>query len=90
MNALVFGLVLSVALMGIASSLVAKLLNRFKWIGWIGLAIIVYVAIDMIWNGSIDLWRLYGGYIAQTLRFDRSEMNCDWRWVPVFASTFFT
>jgi len=64
MNALVFGLVLSVALMGIASSLVAKLLNRFKWIGWIGLAIIVHVAIDMIWNGSIDLWRLYGGYIA--------------------------
>jgi predicted tellurium resistance membrane protein TerC len=50
--------------MGIASSLVAKLLNRFKWIGWIGVAIIVYVAIDMIWNGSVDLWRLYGGYIA--------------------------
>jgi YjbE family integral membrane protein len=64
MNALVFGLVLSVVLMGIASSLVAKLLNRFKWIGWIGVAIIVYVAIDMIWNGSVDLWRLYGGYIA--------------------------
>jgi YjbE family integral membrane protein len=59
MNALVFGLVLSVVLMGAASSLVAKLLNRFKWIGWIGLAIIVYVALDMVVNGSEQLMAAY-------------------------------
>jgi predicted tellurium resistance membrane protein TerC len=46
--------------MGVASSLVAGLLNRFRWIGWIGLAIIVYVALDMIWEGGIELFALYG------------------------------
>ncbi len=60
MNALIFGLILSVLLMGVASNFVAKLLDRFKWIGWIGLAIIVYVALDMVWNGSEQLLALYG------------------------------
>jgi YjbE family integral membrane protein len=60
MNALIFGLILSVLLMGLASNVVAKLLERFKWIGWIGLAIIVYVALDMVWNGSEQLLALYG------------------------------
>jgi predicted tellurium resistance membrane protein TerC len=45
---------------GVASGLVAKLLNRFRWIRWIGLAIIVYVALDMIWGGGIELFALYG------------------------------
>ncbi|MGO7972533.1 TerC family protein [Rhizobium ruizarguesonis] len=39
---------------------VARLLNRFRWIGWIGLAIIVYVALDMIWSGGGQLLALYG------------------------------
>ncbi|MBW8788482.1 YjbE family putative metal transport protein [Rhizobium laguerreae] len=59
-NALIFGLLLSVLLMGVASNFVAKLLNRFRWIGWIGLAIIVYVALDMIWSGGEQLLALYG------------------------------
>ena len=54
-DALVFGLVLSVVLMGVASSFVAKLLHRFRWIGWVGLAIIVYVAFDMIYEGAVQL-----------------------------------
>lgn len=58
-NALIFGLILSVLLMGLASSFVATLLNRYKWIGWIGLAIIVYVALDMTWRGSLELLALY-------------------------------
>ncbi|QND37892.1 YjbE family putative metal transport protein [Rhizobium leguminosarum bv. viciae] len=58
-NALVFGLILSVLLMGVASNFVAKLLNRFRWIGWIGLAIIVYVALDMVWSGGGQLLALY-------------------------------
>jgi YjbE family integral membrane protein len=53
--ALVFGLALSVLLMGVASALVAKLLSRYRWITWIGLLIIVYVAVTMIYNGGNDL-----------------------------------
>lgn len=55
MNALVFGLVLSVVLMGVASSLVAKLLAKYRWIAWGGLAIIFYVAVRMIFEGAEQL-----------------------------------
>lgn len=48
---LVVGLVLSVALMGFAASFVAQLLNKHRWIAYLGLAIIVYVALKMIWEG---------------------------------------
>jgi YjbE family integral membrane protein len=47
-----FGLVLSVALMGLASSYVARLLDRYPWISWLGLAIVTFVALRMIWDGS--------------------------------------
>jgi YjbE family integral membrane protein len=53
---LIFGLVLSVALMGIAANFIANLLNRYRWIAYIGLAIILYVAVDMIYRGAIDVW----------------------------------
>jgi len=49
---LVVGLVLSVALMGVASTYIAKLLERHFWISWIGLGIITFVALRMIWEGS--------------------------------------
>jgi YjbE family integral membrane protein len=52
---LVFGLALSVALMGLAASLIARLLHRFRWIAYAGLAIIVYVALRMIWDGGHEL-----------------------------------
>lgn len=48
---LVFGLVLSVALMGIAANMIAKYIERFRWIAWVGLAVIVWVAGKMIWEG---------------------------------------
>jgi YjbE family integral membrane protein len=48
---LVFGLVLSVALMGIAASFIARLLNKHRWIAWLGLVVILYVAAYMIWKG---------------------------------------
>jgi YjbE family integral membrane protein len=57
-DALIFGLVLSVVLMAAASTLVAKLLAKYRWIGWIGLAIIVYVALGMIVDGVEDLMKL--------------------------------
>jgi YjbE family integral membrane protein len=48
---LVFGLALSVAMMGLAASFIAQLLNRFRWIAYVGLLIILYVALDMVWRG---------------------------------------
>jgi len=50
-EALVFGLALSVLLMGVASSLIARLLGRFRWIAWVGLAVILYVAVRMVYEG---------------------------------------
>jgi YjbE family integral membrane protein len=50
--ALIFGLGLSVVLMGAASAFIAKLLNRHKWIAWVGFVIILYVAIRMIYEGT--------------------------------------
>ncbi len=48
---LVFGLILSVALMGIAANFIAQYIERYRWIGWVGLAVIVWVAGKMIWEG---------------------------------------
>jgi YjbE family integral membrane protein len=53
--AMVFGLGLSVVLMGVAASFIAGLLNRQRWIAYIGLAIILYVAGDMIWRGALEV-----------------------------------
>jgi YjbE family integral membrane protein len=50
---LIIGLVLSVAFMGAAATLIAGLLKRFHWIAYVGLAIIFYVALHMIWEGSL-------------------------------------
>jgi YjbE family integral membrane protein len=52
---LVLGLILSVALMGVASTIVARLLDRYPWIAWIGLAIVTIVALRMIYDGSTEV-----------------------------------
>jgi YjbE family integral membrane protein len=52
---LALGLVVSVALMGIAASLVARLLTRFRFLAWVGLAIVLYVSLEMIWQGSFQV-----------------------------------
>ena len=49
------GLALSVVLMAVASSFIARILDRYHWIAWLGFAIIVYVAADMIWAGSHEV-----------------------------------
>jgi YjbE family integral membrane protein len=51
-NVLVIGLILSIALMGFAASFVARLLNKHRWIAYVGLAIILYVAVQMTWEGG--------------------------------------
>jgi len=48
---LIFGLLLSIALMGLAASAIANLLHKHRWIGFVGLAIVLYVALHMIWEG---------------------------------------
>ena len=49
------GLMLSVVLMGVAANLLAKMLERFRWIAWIGLLIVLYVALKMIWDGAFEV-----------------------------------
>jgi YjbE family integral membrane protein len=53
---LVIGLILSIALMGLAASFIARLLNKHRWIAYVGLLIILYVAGDMIWRGTLEIW----------------------------------
>ncbi|MDX8442074.1 TerC family protein [Mesorhizobium australafricanum] len=53
---LVIGLVLSIALMGLAASFIARLLHRYRWIAYIGLLIILYVALDMVYRGAVEVW----------------------------------
>ena len=48
---LIVGLIFAVALMGIAANIIAQYIERYRWIAWIGLAVIVYVAGKMIWEG---------------------------------------
>lgn len=50
-SVLIIGLILSIALMGLAATFIARLLNRHRWIAYVGLAIILYVALKMIWEG---------------------------------------
>jgi YjbE family integral membrane protein len=52
---LVTGLSLSVALMGVASTVVARVLDRYHWIAWVGLAIVAFVAFRMIYEGSFEV-----------------------------------
>lgn len=49
---LVLGLTIAVIFMAVASSYIAKLLSRYHWITWIGLAVVLYVAAEMIWKGT--------------------------------------
>jgi YjbE family integral membrane protein len=51
---LIVGLILSVALMGIAANIIAKYIERFRWIAYAGLVVILYVAVKMIYEGWVD------------------------------------
>ena len=61
---LIVGLVLSIAMMGFAASYIAKLLHRYRWIAFVGLAIIVYVALKMMWHGWNEVQPLVMAYLA--------------------------
>ena len=51
---LIVGLIFAVALMGLAANIIATYIERFRWIAYVGLAVIVYVAVKMIYEGWID------------------------------------
>jgi YjbE family integral membrane protein len=53
---LIFGLTLSIALMGLAAVYIARLLQRHRWIAFVGLALILYVALEMIYRGALETW----------------------------------
>jgi YjbE family integral membrane protein len=52
---LVTGLAVSVVLMGLAAGWIAGLLEKHRWIAWVGLAIVMYVALKMIWDGGHEV-----------------------------------
>jgi YjbE family integral membrane protein len=52
---MIFGLVLSIALMGLAASFIARILQRYRWIAYVGLVIILYVALKMIYLGALEI-----------------------------------
>ena len=51
---MIVGLIVAVALMGIAANIIAKYIERYRWIAWVGMAVIVYVAGKMIYDGWVD------------------------------------
>src|SRR3954462_9572700 len=57
---LVFGLGLSVLMMGIAANVIARYIERYRWIGWIGLLVILWVALKMIYEGAGDVAPVIG------------------------------
>jgi YjbE family integral membrane protein len=52
---LVFGLTVSILLMGVAATFIARLLQKYRWIAYVGLAVILYVALGMVYRGALDL-----------------------------------
>lgn len=60
-RAMIFGLILSVVLMGVGATYIAHLLQRHHWIAYLGLALIGYVAVSMIWRGGVEVVA-YAGY----------------------------
>ena len=52
---MVFGLILAIALMGVAAHAIANVLHKYRWIGYIGLLVILYVAMNMMWEGHRDM-----------------------------------
>ena len=62
---LIIGLALSIAMMGFAASFIANLLHRFRWIAYVGLLIILYVALKMMLDGAVQQWPEHFGLFAE-------------------------
>jgi predicted tellurium resistance membrane protein TerC len=55
---LIFGLILSIAMMGATASFIAHLLYTHRWIAYVGLAVILYVAVEMAYRGTLDIMKI--------------------------------
>jgi YjbE family integral membrane protein len=51
---LIVGLIFAVAMMGVAANIIARYIERYRWIAWVGLLVILYVALKMIYDGWVD------------------------------------
>ncbi len=60
---LIIGLALSIALMGFAASFIARLLHKYRWIAYVGLLVILYVAIEMTLKGAYGQWPQHFGFL---------------------------
>ena len=60
---MIVGLIFAVALMGIAANIIAQYIERYQWIAWLGMAVIVYVALKMIYEGWTDPDLGVGSYV---------------------------
>jgi len=76
---LVFGLLFSIALMGVAASWIARILNNMRWLGYVGLLVVVYVAAHMVWDGhrslimDLDMVKEYNSYAPASLEITEAE-----------------
>ena len=61
---LIFGLVLSVALMAFAANYIAVMLEKHRWLAYIGMAVVAYVAVEMIWRGSNEVYGATAGVLS--------------------------
>jgi YjbE family integral membrane protein len=58
---MIFGLLLSIALMAVAAQLIARLIDRYRWIAYVGLIIVLMVAVKMIWEGGLEVLHVMNG-----------------------------
>ena len=72
---MIFGLLLSIALMAVAAQLIARLIDRHRWIAYVGLGIVLFVAVKMIWEGGLEVFHAMDGVVGQR---DRSQPSA-WR-----------
>ena len=65
MTVMVIGLALSIALMGLAAGYVARLMDRHRWIAYIGLVVVIWVSLSMIWEGGHEVWYAINGELPE-------------------------
>ena len=78
---MVAGLALSIVLMGAAATFIARLLDRYRWLAWVGLVVIVYVAVRMIWEGAVQIEEAIAFLLCRRTQYASSEnvssFRCD-------------
>ena len=81
---LAFGLLLSIAAMGVAANLIANVLHKYRWIAYAGVAIVLLVALKMIWEGSQEIWNV--GHCDMTLKCGPVLINSFITWLGQVAT----